>query len=67
MTSQDAKILIAEIKKLNPKLNSFELGFMESIQNSWCITKKQSACLMNIYGKAAGGGVYQNRQYGRRY
>ena len=63
MMIKDAKILIAEIQKLNPKLNEWEQGFIKSIADCLCISNKQSQCLMNIYGKATGGGVYQKRQY----
>jgi len=63
MKTSDAQKVIAEIEKLNPKLNDYEKGFIESIRNNSWITNKQSMVLMQIYGKAAGGGVYQRRQY----
>lgn len=61
MTSGEAKTLIAEIKKLNPKLNDWEREF---ISNQYSApSPKQAACLLKIYEKATGGGVYQRRQY----
>ena len=66
MTSKDAQALVTEIKKLNPKLNDWEKGFMETVQYSLCISNKQSQCLMNIYGKATGGGPYAQKQYFKR-
>lgn len=66
MTTKDAQIIIAEIEKLNYKPNDFEKGFMASIRNSPWITQKQSGCLMAIYGKATGGGIYEKKQYFKR-
>jgi hypothetical protein len=67
MTPQDKITILTEIKKLNPKLNEWEKQFMIDMENKRFISAKQEKCLLNIYEKATGGGIYQNRQYGRRW
>ncbi len=62
MTPKDALTIIAEIKKLSPRLNDWEKGFLGNF-NHCSISKKQETALLNIYKKAAGGGIYQSRQY----
>ena len=66
MTSQDVLAIMIEIKKLNPKLNEWEKGFLLTILSHRKISTKQENCLLNIYGKATGGGNYQQKQYFKR-
>lgn len=63
MTFQDTLAIMTEIKKLNPKLNDWEKGFLGNILIHRKISKKQENCLIKIYEKATGGGIYQRRQY----
>ena len=66
MTSQQVLDIMTEIRKLNPKLNDWEKGFLLTILSHKRISTKQERCLMNIYAKATGGGIYQQKQYFKR-
>jgi len=67
MFSKDALTVVSEIKKLNPKLNTWENDFVSNIEKlankGYSFSKSQLMTLMGIYGKATGGGIYQKRQY----
>lgn len=63
MTSQDALALIAEIKKLNLKLNDWEKGFLGNILIHRKISNKQAKILCDMYAKFTGDGNFQRRQY----
>lgn len=63
MKNIDAKTLIEWIYKAGYKPTDWEKGFMDDMLNQpWKLNKKQAVCLTKIYGKATGGGVYQDRQ-----
>lgn len=63
MTPQDLTTILAEIKKLNPRLNDWERQFLKDMENRpFSTTAKQDKCLLTIYEKATGGGLYQSRQ-----
>lgn len=64
MTSRNALAIISEIRKLNPKLNNWEQGFIDDLEDmGLSLSNKQENCLLKIYEKATGGGTYQRRQY----
>jgi len=63
MTPQDLTTILAEIKKLNPRLNDWGKQFLRDMENRpFNTTAKQDKCLLNIYERATGGGLYQSRQ-----
>lgn len=52
MNSKDTLILVTEIRKLNPKLNEGEKGFLGNILCHKKISNKQAMILQRIYEKA---------------
>ena len=67
MTPKDVSDIVAEIERLKPHLNDWEKNFIKDMKNRpFSPTRKQEKALLTIYEKAAGGGPYQDRQYGRR-
>ncbi len=63
MTGQDVLAIVTEIKKLNPKLNDWEKGFLENILPHRKISHKQEQVLIDMYAKVTGGGQFQRKQY----
>lgn len=66
MNNKDAAILIEEIDELEYAMNEWEESFMTGIRD-WVdggmdLSTKQGDCLQKIYGKASGGGDYQERE-----
>lgn len=63
---QDAITIINTIEAQNYEFNIWEEKFIDSILNQKeTLSIKQSACLMETYSKATGGGHFQARQYFR--
>ena len=64
MTRPDALKMIELIKQTNYKLNDWEKGFIEGIENRMVtpLSYKQHCAMEALYRKATGGGNFQRRQ-----
>lgn len=69
MKASDAKIIINEINKINKKLSINDASFLSSVtlqvNSGYSISERQEKCLLRIYEKVTGGGVYQRREYSK--
>ena len=67
MTVKDALTLVNEIRKLSPNLNTIEGQFVAAVEvmcaKNLRLSRKQGDWLTRIYQRAAGGGIYQRKQF----
>ena len=60
---EQAKILIDAINETDYEPNDWENEFIESIlKRGNDLSDKQIKCIQNIYAKATGGGIYENKK-----